>query len=139
MHYPARTNATSKQKPMARLTTRSLFVLLGSFVLIGGGAFVSLRQPQRLPQYVSQAGHHLELISNSLSAVRKQLWHEPVQVSINRMGIKSEQSNDGSAVTLQLNEYCNAQGRRMIALPIQIPFDEIPERPDLLADMDRYL
>ena len=37
-----------------------MFILLGAFVLIGGGAFVSLRQPQRLPQYVSEVGHHLK-------------------------------------------------------------------------------
>jgi hypothetical protein len=60
MHFRAKANAASKQRHIARVMTRLLFVFLGSFVLIGGGAFVSLRQPQRLPQYVSQVGRHLE-------------------------------------------------------------------------------
>ena len=49
MYFRAKANATSNQRHMLRLITRLLFVLLGSFVLIGGGAFVSLRQPHRQP------------------------------------------------------------------------------------------
>ena len=81
---------------------------------------------------------HLESIVNSLNSVHEHLWHEPVQVRLNRMGIKSEQDDD-SAVTLQLNEYCNADGNRIIALPVQIPFDSIPVRQDMLSEIDRYL
>lgn len=83
--------------------------------------------------------NHLESIVNSLEAVRERLWVEPVQIRLNRMGIKSKQEGDNSAVTLQLNEYCNIEGGRIIALPIYIPFDKIPLRPDLLANVDRYL
>lgn len=81
---------------------------------------------------------HLESIVNSLNSVHELLWHELVQVRLNRMGIKSEQDDD-SAVTLQLNEYCNADGNRIIALPVQIPFDSIPVRQDMLSEIDRYL
>lgn len=82
--------------------------------------------------------NHLESIIRSLNLVHERLWHEPVQVRLNRMGIKSEQNND-SVLTLQLNEYCNIEGDRIIALPVQIPFDSIPVRQDLLAEIDRYL
>lgn len=95
-----------------------------------------LQRQQTTPLTLDQ---HLESIVHSLSAVRERLWNEPLQLRLNRMGIKSKQDSDSSTVTLQLNEYCSAEGGRIIALPITIPFDKIPAKPDLLADIDRYL
>jgi len=82
---------------------------------------------------------YLESIVNSLNDVRGRLWNEPVLVRLDRMGIKSEKESDSAAVSLQLNEYCSANGARIIALPVYIPFGKIPSRPDPLSDVDRYL
>jgi hypothetical protein len=49
--------AASKRNP--QLLTRALFLLLASFLLAGAGLGMALRQPQRLPQYVSRVGHQL--------------------------------------------------------------------------------
>lgn len=95
-----------------------------------------LHQRKTTPLSLEQ---RLELIVNSLTAVRERLWNEPVLVRLNRLGIKSAQDTDNGAVKLQLNEYCRADGSRIIALPVHIPFDKIPHRPDLLADVSRYL
>ena len=81
---------------------------------------------------------HLESIIDSLGSAHERLWHESVEVRLNRMGIKAEQ-DDSSALTLRLDEYCNAAGERIIGIPVQIPFDAVPVRESPLAELDRYL
>jgi len=46
--------------PIRRSFTKLLMLVLALFMLTGAGASFSLRQPQRLPQYVSQVGSGLE-------------------------------------------------------------------------------
>ncbi|MCB1858725.1 MAG: hypothetical protein KDI63_10655 [Gammaproteobacteria bacterium] len=92
---------------------------------------------QRLSVAPLTLDHYLDSIANSLNDVRARLWKEPLLLKLDRLGIKSDQVS--SAITLELNEYCSADGGRIIALPIQIPFDSVPLQPDLLGDVERYL
>jgi chromosome segregation ATPase len=81
----------------------------------------------------------LETIVESLSSARDQLWKTSVTIKLNRMGIKLEEDSKDTAITLHLNEYCSSEGRKVIALPIYIPFDQIPAKPDFLTEASRYL
>ncbi len=82
---------------------------------------------------------HLETIAQSLNSVRDQLWKTSITVKLDRMGIKVEENSYDAAITLHLNEYCSCDGRKIIALPVYITFDQIPARPDLVTEAKRYL
>ncbi len=88
--------------------------------------------PPTLDQY-------LETVADSMAEVRKLLWREAVTIRTDRMGIKVTKEENEAAITLDLNEYCSAEGHRVVALPVCIPFETIPTRPDFLTEASRYL
>ena len=83
--------------------------------------------------------HYLETISECLNAAAQHLWVAPITLRLNRMGIKSEDDTDPRAITLELDELATSDGRKAIAVPVYIPFAEIPEKPDFLTEASRYL
>ena len=83
--------------------------------------------------------HYLNLVIETLSNARDHLWRTTDTIKLDRMGIKIEKENADAPVTLELKEYHSSEDRSIIALPICIPFDQIPESSDFLAQANRYL
>ena len=81
--------------------------------------------------------HYLEIINEELQAAGRHLSQSIVEIHIDRMGIKLENSSD--VIKLQFEEISSSDGRRTIMLPLYIPFEEIPTRPDFLQEASRYL
>ncbi len=83
--------------------------------------------------------YNLEVISECLNAAPQHLQIAPVTLRLSRMGIKIEDDADLNAITLKLDEFTTSDGRKVIAVPVYIPFSEIPPRPDFLTEASRYL
>jgi len=83
--------------------------------------------------------HYLDEISDCLNAAAQHLRIAPITLRLNRMGIKIEDDADPRAITLELEQLIASDGRNAIAVPVCIPFSEIPEKPDFLTEASRYL
>jgi hypothetical protein len=55
------------------------------------------------------------------------------------MGKKLEDETGPGVLELEIDELSAYDGRRLIALPVFIPFTEIPARPDFYTEASRYL
>jgi len=82
---------------------------------------------------------YLDVISECLEAAPRHLQMATVTLRLSRMGIKAEDADDAGTITLKLQEFAASDGRKVIALPVYIPFSELPEKPDFLANASRYL
>ncbi len=94
---------------------------------------------QRIRSKPLTLDHYLVAICQTLEAAPDLLFKTSVTLKMDRMGKKSMDDARPPAVTLELDEYCTPDGRRIIALPIFIPFRQIPARPDFLSEVSRYL
>ncbi len=83
--------------------------------------------------------HYLNLIVETLNNVRDHLWKTDITIKLDRLGIKIEKETENAPITLNLEEYHSAENRSTIALPVCIPFDQIPESSDLLTNASHYL
>ena len=83
--------------------------------------------------------HYLELIIDTLNNAQDHLWKTAISIKLNRMGIKIEKETADAPITLNLEEYHSSEDRSVIVLPVCIPFDQIPESKDFLAEASRYL
>lgn len=83
--------------------------------------------------------HYLDLIAETLNHCQDYLWKTAMIIKLDRMGIKIEKEATNAPVTLNIEEYHSSEDRSVIALPICIPFDQIPEGEDFLAKASRYL
>ncbi|MEN8179884.1 MAG: hypothetical protein ABFS39_14880 [Pseudomonadota bacterium] len=83
--------------------------------------------------------HYLKVISETLIAAPDLLRRMNIKIKMDRMGKKLEDEVGPSVLNLELDELCSYDGRRLIALPVYIPFTEIPARPDFLTEASRYL
>ena len=61
------------------------------------------------------------------------------KIKLNRMGIKIENEDAEAPINLDIDEYHSADGRTAIAVPVRIPFNQIPDKPDFLSQASRYL
>jgi len=82
---------------------------------------------------------YLDVISECLMAAPRHLRMAHVTLRLNRMGIKAENADDSGTIILELREIASSDGRKVIAVPVRIPFSEIPDKPDFLAEASRYL
>jgi len=82
---------------------------------------------------------YLDVISECLMAAPRHLRVAHVTLRLSRMGIKAENADDSGTITLELLEIASSDGRKVIAVPVRIPFSEIPDKPDFLAEASRYL
>ena len=80
---------------------------------------------------------HLDLLAETLGKAEGQLWIEPVNILMDRLGVVQAKAGD-TTVQLELGELRNAVGRRVVGLPVAIPRSEIPKR-DILAEVRRHL
>jgi len=83
--------------------------------------------------------HYFDAISECLNAATQHLRIASITLRLNRMGIKTEDDSDPRAITLELEELAASDGRKVIVVPVYIPFAEIPEKPDFLTEASRYL
>lgn len=83
--------------------------------------------------------HYLESIVETFDGVRDLLWKTSLSIKLNRMGIKIENEDLEAPINLDIDEYHSADGRTAIAVPVRIPFDQIPDKPDFLSQASRYL
>ena len=83
--------------------------------------------------------HYLDLIAETLNNTGNYLWKKAITIKLDQLGIKIEKETENAPVTLNLEEYHSSKRRRTIALPVCIPFDQIPESSDLLTKASHYL
>ncbi len=81
---------------------------------------------------------HLGLLCDILNSPEQQLWSESVHLTIDRMGIMRDTPGT-NYLELQLNELHSAQGRTAIPQRVRIPRLDFPQRPDYLAEAERFL
>ena len=84
--------------------------------------------------------YYLKVISDTLIAASELLRRTRIRLKMDRMGKKLKEADTGpSVLDLELDELSAYDGRRLIALPVFIPFTEIPARPDFFTEASRYL
>lgn len=81
---------------------------------------------------------HLDTIIETLSDARRQLWTEPVRLTIDAMNIRRDATDPGTRV-IDLVEICGARGHRLALLPLTIDPRELPPQEDLVTAAQRYL
>lgn len=81
---------------------------------------------------------HLDTLNDVLGRAEEQLWVTHPSLIIDRKGIKCEQPSD-DAIELTLDELNNADGRRAVALLVNVPRGEVRTRGALLSEAQRYL
>ena len=83
---------------------------------------------------------YLEVISKTFDAAPDLLRSVKIKLKTDLMGKKLENTKEGpSVLDLELDELRAYDGRGLIALPVFIPFTEIPARPDFFTEASRYL
>lgn len=94
---------------------------------------ISAGEPVTLDRYI-------EVIANTLGSAPRLLHRMKVRLKMDRMGKKLDDDASGpSTLSLELDELSTYDDRRLIALPVFIPFTDIPPRPDFLVEASRYL
>ena len=84
--------------------------------------------------------YYLKVISDTFLAASELLRRTTIRLKMDRMGKKLDAEDAGSSVLdLELDELSDYGGRRLIALPVFIPFTEIPARSDFFTEASRYL
>jgi hypothetical protein len=83
--------------------------------------------------------YYLNVISDTLFAASDLLRRASIRLKIDRMGKKLEDETGPGVLELEIDELSAYDGRRLIALPVFIPFTEIPARPDFYTEASRYL
>ena len=81
----------------------------------------------------------LEQLAEVLAQPAHWLSRDEVNMRLNHMGIKMDESSDGPANDLQLIRLFSASGERRIVLPVRLLRSELPERPDFFKQASRYL
>ena len=81
---------------------------------------------------------HLGIVGELLADAPAQLWAEPIAFVLDPMNIRRA-PDDPSARRIEFQELRNAQGRRVVALPLTIVPADLPEREDLVSAASRYL
>ncbi|MTW20593.1 hypothetical protein [Allochromatium palmeri] len=81
---------------------------------------------------------HLGIVGELLADAPAQLWAEPIAFVLDPMNIQRA-PDDPSARRIEFLELRNAQGRRVVALPLTIVPADLPEREDLVSAASRYL
>lgn len=81
----------------------------------------------------------LDCIAGVLGRPKEWLDTRPVALRLDYRGIKLADSGPPAAGELQLTELFSATGARRIILPGRIPKGEIPDRPDVVKELSRYL
>lgn len=81
---------------------------------------------------------HLAILGETLADAPRQLWAESLTLCLDPMNIECD-ARDPSARHIGLGELRNAEGRRLVMLPLVIPPAELPEREDLVSAAARYL
>ena len=82
---------------------------------------------------------NLEQLAEVLAQPAHWLSRGEVNMRLNHMGIKMDESSDGPANDLQLIRLSSASGERRIVLPVRLLRSELPERPDFFKQASRYL
>ena len=78
------------------------------------------------------------IVAERLADASAQLWAEPITLVLDPMNIRRA-PDDPSARRIEFQELRNAQGRRVVALPLTIAPADLPEREDLVSAASRYL
>lgn len=103
------------------------------------------RRIEQLDQRLLSLGADSEVLNKNLDKLcevlatpEQQIWLEPLELVIDRMGIK--QTGPGANhLVLHLQELQGARGGTAVAQRVRIPYTEFPERPDFLTEASRYL
>jgi len=81
----------------------------------------------------------LDCIAGILRQPKEWLDARPVALRLDYRGIRLADSGPAAAGELQLTELFSGTGARRIILPGRIPSREIPDRPDVVKELSRYL
>ncbi len=81
---------------------------------------------------------HLAILCEVLNNPQGQLWCEPVDLIVDRMGIKQTQAG-ANHLDLHLQELHGARGGTAVVQRVRVPRWDFPERPDFLAEAERFL
>ncbi len=81
---------------------------------------------------------HLAIVAGLLTEAERQLWAEEIDLSLDSMNIQRPEQ-DPSARRIVLQELHNAQGRRVVMLPLLLAPGDLPPREDFVTAAQRYL
>ncbi|MDX2458089.1 MAG: hypothetical protein QNL87_11345 [Gammaproteobacteria bacterium] len=81
----------------------------------------------------------LEQLAEVLAQPEHWLYRDAVNLRLNHMGVKMDDSLNGPVNDLQLIGLFSSSGERRIALPVRLLRSELPERPDFFKQASRYL
>ncbi|AAU91692.1 hypothetical protein MCA2285 [Methylococcus capsulatus str. Bath] len=114
--------------------------------LDGGGIEAAEAEIESIDAELGQVGTNalgldqsLDCIAEVLGQPGKWLDIRPVVLRLDYRGIKLADFEPSLAGELQLTELFSATGARRIILPGRIPKGEIPDRPDVVKELSRYL
>ena len=82
--------------------------------------------------------NHLDIDGRILGQAEQHLWKEELTLHLDQMNIERE-AKSGAARQLTFQLLRNSRGAQLVALPVLIPIDELPESGDYISEARRYL
>lgn len=81
---------------------------------------------------------HLDILVEVLSGAERNLYGEPMPISIDRQGVKQSQASS-QAPQITLSMLHNSAGRRLATRLVAIAREDLPAPPDFLREAQRFL